>query len=469
MPDFRRLPASTLAGAVRGNVSRALAALRDLRPPTRDELERAAAVGRERAEQGLTVDAVLHAYRISITAVWSRFGELARERGTNVTSVLAFSETLWLWGDAVMEVVGQAHREVELQLAREEQQRRDAFVLAVLLGTIDATELSRESAGYGLDPEREYVAFRARTLDGGGPPRRLTAVLTTALDRDLVGLSSESAPVLPGVVVGVGPPARLAALPGAFAQASRALQTALAFGQEGTFSLADLSIRPAILSDEVLGAAFTDRHLEPLAALGRLGTELEDTLRVFFEQDMRIEETAKALHVHPNTLRHRLRRFEEVTGTSLRRPVDLIELWWALERRQLARQGSGRARAVAQAWFQRRARRSIDHAGRVSGPTGRPAAESSISACSRRSRVSGRLALVTQWIAARRYEGGRAWNHSHAAASARKRCSCRRRASPRGAARRSRSRCGRRRAPRTRPGPRASSAPPRSARARAAR
>ena len=117
--------------------------------------------------------------------------------------------------------------------------------------------------------------------------------------------------------------------------ASRALQTALAFGQEGVFSLADLSIRPAILSDEALGAAFTDRHLEPLAALGRLGAELEDTLRVWFEQEMRIEETAKALHVHPNTLRHRLRRFEEATGASLRRPGDLIELWWALERGRL--------------------------------------------------------------------------------------------------------------------------------------
>ena len=335
IPDFRRLPASTLARAVRGNVSRALAALHDLRPPTSDELERAAAVGRERAEQGLTVDAVLHAYRISISAVWSRFGDLARERGSNVTSVLAFSETLWLWGDAVMEVVGQAHREVELQLAREEQQRRDAFVLAVLLGTIDAAELSRESAGYGLDPEREYVPFRARSLDGGGPPRRVTAVLTTALDRDLVGVGTEPAAPLPGIVAGVGPRARLAALPGAFAQASRALQTAIAFGREGTFSLADLSIRPAILSDQALGSAFTDRHLGPLAALGRLGIELEETLRTWFEQDMRIEETAKALHVHPNTLRHRLNRFEETTGSSLRRPADLIELWWALERRRL--------------------------------------------------------------------------------------------------------------------------------------
>jgi hypothetical protein len=337
IPDFRRLPASTLARAVRGNVGRALAALRDLRPPTPDELERAAQVGRERAEQGLSVDAVLHAYRISISAVWSRFGELARERGTNVSSVLAFSETLWLWGDAVMEVVGQAHREVELQLAREEQQRRDAFVLAVLLGTIDAAELSRESGGYGLDPEREYIAFRARALEPGAAPRRISSDgLTTALDHDLVGLSAQPATPVPGVVVGVGPPARLAALPAAFAMASRALQTALAFGQEGVFSLADLSIRPAILSDEALGQAFTGRHLDPLQALGRLGAELEDTLRVWFEQEMRIEETAKALHVHPNTLRHRLRRFEETTGANLRRPDDLIELWWALERRRLS-------------------------------------------------------------------------------------------------------------------------------------
>jgi DNA-binding PucR family transcriptional regulator len=50
---------------------------------------------------------------------------------------------------------------------------------------------------------------------------------------------------------------------------------------------------------------------------------------------MHIDETAGALHVHPNTLRHRLRRFEEATGANLRQPSDLIELWWALERRRL--------------------------------------------------------------------------------------------------------------------------------------
>jgi DNA-binding PucR family transcriptional regulator len=342
IPDFRRLPSDTLGRAIRGNVTRALKALREVRAPTDAELEQAAAIGRERAEQGLTVDAVLHAYRISITAVWSRFGELARERGADVASVLAFSETLWLWADAVMDIVGTAHREVELEQAREEQQRRDAFVLALLSGTLDAAELRLQSATFGLDADRSYVPFRARSTGDSPLPRRAAVALAgddgliTGLDRDFAGIAARRPAASPGVVCGLGPPVRLESLPAAFASASRALQTAVAFGQEGALTLADLSIRPAILADEALGDAFAARYLEPLEGLGRLGAELETTLRAWFDQEMRVDETARALHVHPNTLRHRLRRFEEATGATLRDPRDLVELWWALERRRLA-------------------------------------------------------------------------------------------------------------------------------------
>jgi hypothetical protein len=341
IPDFRRLPAEALERAIRGNMARALTALRDLRPPTDAELDQAAAIGRERAEQGLTVDAVLHAYRITVTAVWSRFGELARERGADVTSVLAFSETLWVWADAVMDIVGAAHREVELEQAREEQQRRDAFLLALLTGTLDAAELRRDSATFGLDADRPFTPFRARGA-GALSHRAIVTLagddgLAMALDRDLAGIATRPPQALPGIATGVGPAVRLEALPAAFAMASRALQTAVAFGQEGAFTLADLSIRPAIVADEVLGDAFAARYLEPLAGLGRLGAELEETLRTWLDQGMRVDETARALHVHPNTLRHRLRRFEEATGTTLRDPRHLVELWWALERRRLAR------------------------------------------------------------------------------------------------------------------------------------
>ena len=125
---------------------------------------------------------------------------------------------------------------------------------------------------------------------------------------------------MPGVTVGIGPPARPATVAAAYTLATRALETAVAFGEQGVFSLGDLSIRSAVLADEALGDEFVARYVTPLAGLGRLGTELEDTLRTWFECRMSTDETARALHMHPNTLRHRLRRIADLTGRS---PFDL--------------------------------------------------------------------------------------------------------------------------------------------------
>jgi hypothetical protein len=348
VPGFRRLARGTLRRAVQDTMARELAALGEVRAPTAEELEGSARIARERAEQGLSVEAVLHAHRVAVSVVWNRFGELARERGADVTTVLAVSETLWRWADSVMDVVAAAHREVELQLAREEQQRRDAFVLALLTGSADAAELRRDSATYGIDPEREYVAFRARAHD----PDEMQALshrtalalagndgLVSGLDGDVIGVATRRPVPIAGLTVGVGGASTLDALPAAFTQASRALQTALAFGHEGVHSLADLSILPAVLVDQALGDAFVARYLEPLQDLGRHGAEIEMTLRAWLDHGMRIDDTARDLHVHPNTLRHRLRRFEESTDANLRSATAVMELWWALERRRLV--GSG--------------------------------------------------------------------------------------------------------------------------------
>jgi PucR C-terminal helix-turn-helix domain len=344
IPDFRRLPRGTLRSAVQDTMGREFAALHDVRAPTEAELEGSRTIARERAEQGLAVESVLHAHRVAVNVIWTRFGELARERGAEVATVLAFSETLWGWADSVMDVVAASHREVELQLAREEQQRRDAFVIALLTGSTDAAELRRESATYGIDPEREYLPFRARAHDNdeGKALSHRTALalagsdgLVTVLDGDAIGVTARKPVAIAGLTVGIGRRCALDALPAAFTQASRALQTALAFGHEGVHSLADLSILPAVLVDQALGDAFVARYLEPLAAMGRHGAEVETTLRVWLDNGMRIDDTAKVLHVHPNTLRHRLRRFEEATGASLRSATEVMELWWALERRRL--------------------------------------------------------------------------------------------------------------------------------------
>jgi DNA-binding PucR family transcriptional regulator len=55
------------------------------------------------------------------------------------------------------------------------------------------------------------------------------------------------------------------------------------------------------------------------------------TFRVWADAGGSINEAAQRLHCHANTVRHRLRRIEEVAGRSLSRPIELAELCLAFE------------------------------------------------------------------------------------------------------------------------------------------
>jgi DNA-binding PucR family transcriptional regulator len=120
----------------------------------------------------------------------------------------------------------------------------------------------------------------------------------------------------------------------AFRQAGRALETALALGTKGIFSFGDLSIQPAIASNDDLGAVMLTRYVDAVLALPA-GSAILDTAERYLANDRSVDLTAKDLDVHPNTVRHRLERFEEITGRSLRETETVVELWWALQRRRL--------------------------------------------------------------------------------------------------------------------------------------
>src|SRR5579875_272508 len=59
-------------------------------------------------------------------------------------------------------------------------------------------------------------------------------------------------------------------------------------------------------------------------------TALVGTLRAFLQSGGRWRETARALHVHHNTLRHRLARVEELTGRNLENTGDRVDFQLAL-------------------------------------------------------------------------------------------------------------------------------------------
>ncbi|HEX2312353.1 MAG TPA: helix-turn-helix domain-containing protein [Thermomonospora sp.] len=45
--------------------------------------------------------------------------------------------------------------------------------------------------------------------------------------------------------------------------------------------------------------------------------------------------TAAALHLHPNTVRYRIRRFEERSGLRCHHVTDLLMIWWAVRHERI--------------------------------------------------------------------------------------------------------------------------------------
>ncbi len=60
------------------------------------------------------------------------------------------------------------------------------------------------------------------------------------------------------------------------------------------------------------------------------GGDLLPTIRTWLEHDRQTDKAAQALHIHPNTLLYRVRRFEQITGRSLTSTETLAETWLAL-------------------------------------------------------------------------------------------------------------------------------------------
>jgi DNA-binding PucR family transcriptional regulator len=60
-------------------------------------------------------------------------------------------------------------------------------------------------------------------------------------------------------------------------------------------------------------------------------TILLDTFQAWLQEGGSANETATKIFCHPNTVRHRLRRIEELTDRSLSRPLDIAELCLAFE------------------------------------------------------------------------------------------------------------------------------------------
>lgn len=89
----------------------------------------------------------------------------------------------------------------------------------------------------------------------------------------------------------------------------------------------DLLPERALSGDDVARARLVEEVYRPLQ---EAGTALVETLAAYLEQTGSLEATARALFVHPNTVRYRLRRVSDITGYTPTDPRHAFTLRLAL-------------------------------------------------------------------------------------------------------------------------------------------
>jgi hypothetical protein len=346
MECYRSLPSDDLVPVARRNVETVLRIVRERRAElTVDEREWFAEAGEVRSHQGLPVADVLRGWRIGTDVVWEELARVGRQHGIGDDILLdLMRETSRAIDPAIVAFVTGHHR-AELARVRDEDHVRGELVQRVLRGLLGGSELREQCAVWGLDPDRHYVTFRARAEPGTSPrelerllglapaPGQAPLGLVAVLDGDLAGFAERIRHKAVRAQVGVGPPAPLDRLEPSFRLATRAFATVAAFGLTGVYDLDGLGLRAAVVADPEVGERLVRRYVEPLQhGAARSAEALLEAIERYLACGLRAETAAAELNVHPNTLRYRLSRFEQLTGADLHDIAVVAEVWWALQR-----------------------------------------------------------------------------------------------------------------------------------------
>ena len=298
-------------------------------------------MGERRARQGVPVDDLLRSWRIGIEEATAYAREIApRTDAKQVELFDLFQEAFGIADQAMVSVAG-GHRR-EPGPGDSEAERRGALVRGAISGRFSAEELHSGLVALEMDPLVPYLAFRARDgeiselddLDAAleldpASSRRVGVVAT--IESELAGFSSQlpRRGALP--LIAVGPAVPIVELTSSYRAAGRVLAAAETFGLVGLHDLTSAGLHAGVIEDADLGDALVELLIEPLRGHPG-GEDVLASVREWLACGMRIEPAAERLFVHPNTVRYRLRRYQELTGAELAETEDAFRVWWALQR-----------------------------------------------------------------------------------------------------------------------------------------
>jgi hypothetical protein len=351
------------------NLEELVADVRAGSPVPEERLERFRASAVRRANQGVSIHALLHAYRLWGRTAWEeilRAVDVGDPR--ECIAALAMAGRVMSHVDTVSAAVVAAYLDAIAGVGHERDViRRD--LLEVLISGQAASESARRKAmALNFDAYSDHVVVLARavgraSLSGSALHDALGLVrthlrpdtdslLVGVRDDELVALypvggrpeckvlerqAQELAAALDSFCVGIG--RRHDGVQGigrSYAEAQEALDIAISTGVAGrAIGFGDVALDHIVRSSVHSEALLAD-ILTPIREYDQeRRANLMATLRAYFDTGFNLTRSAATLNVHPNTVVYRLRRIAELTGRDATDPNDLLLLVLGLKLAEL--------------------------------------------------------------------------------------------------------------------------------------
>lgn len=320
--------------------------------PGEPELTMARTTGKRRAEQGLPLPEVVRAFRIGFAEVWKLLVEAAERGGPGMVKTLVSAATiLWDRADDFAEAISETYRATAAELAAREREQRSALLEALFSGQrLDQAALWQISELLQMPIDGVFLVVAAESPELG---KEALPSIESRLDASNLGSAWRLTPEAQvGVIslrsmaaqasvlellrrhatsrIGVSPAfSGLVNTPRALHFATVAV-AGLPSTQPGVFQFDDSPLTALVASAPEEATQLAHQVLGAVLRLEDEGVVLLEALQAWYDCAGSTKDTADRLFCHPNTVRYRLRRLQDLTGRSLTNPAHQAELLTAL-------------------------------------------------------------------------------------------------------------------------------------------
>lgn len=289
------------------------------------------AIGRGEAGEGRSLDAMQTAVRVGGMVAWRHIALGAEHLQVSSLTLGAIGEALLLYQDELAAAAAAGHAQARAAVAGELQRRRKRLLDLLLSDPPAAPEAIADlSAAAQWTSPRTLAAVALDRPNGDSRPpvfppdvlvdlsRRTPSLIIP--DPDGPGRGKMIDRTLSGCLAVVGPTVPVGEVARSMKWARKTLTLARrgVIEADGVIRASDHMSTLILFEDEALIAALARRRLAPLAHLRASQQDrLAETLLAWLKSGRNANEVALRLHVHPQTVRYRLRQLDELFGDQL--------------------------------------------------------------------------------------------------------------------------------------------------------